>query len=199
VTATQQPCPQQSCSLRVPQARVLAALVPDDPTDPPSEWPLLTRAQLGIRAGYTGTSGSITRTMNGLREGSSSGNAHPGLLGAGLVEAIEIDVDGLAETNYRITAAGIAAYQAHVAATGGKLPEVKSAALCVNNRYRSLITIKNKVGEVSLDVLAEVCREYREWIIRGDAEHRAECKDPACEARVCRMARGLSPRNGEVK
>jgi hypothetical protein len=59
---------------------------------------------------------------------------------------------------------------------------------------RELIRLKDKVGEdVSLDLLAVVCRQYREWFERGDAEHRAECNDPVC---WCRMRAAV---NGEVR
>ena len=125
--------------LRVPQARVLRALMPaDQDIDFPIDWPLLRRDVLAIQAGYTGTSGGITRIMNGIREGNTtSGKPHLGLLALGLVEKIVLEVaDGMWETNYRITEAGIAAYQAHVAIHGEELQPVKDAALCVNNRYR---------------------------------------------------------------
>jgi len=125
--------PTADLSLRTPQVRVLAVLMPDDHTLPLSEWRVVTSKQLGIRAGYSGTSGSITRALNGLREGSSSGKAHPGLLVLGLVEEVILDIDGVSETNYRITAAGVRAYQSH--ATKGKLPTVKDAAKSTNRRY----------------------------------------------------------------
>ena len=126
-------------TLRVPQARVLAALMPEYPVDekdPPSEWPVVTRAQLGVKAGYTATSGTVTRALNGIREGSSSGDAHIGLLARGLMEEIILDIDGVTEVNYRITATGISAYKAHIT-THGKLPEVKDATTCTNDRYLS--------------------------------------------------------------
>jgi hypothetical protein len=121
--------------LRVPQARVLRVLMPADPSDHWIEWPVLTRAQLAVRAGYTGTSGSITRVLNGIHEcNRTSGDPHPGLLARGLIEEEPLDICGLIEMNYRITPAGIREYQAWVAA-GGRLPAVKDAALCVNDRY----------------------------------------------------------------
>ena len=122
--------------LRVPQARVLRALVPAYPEDPPLEWPLYTRAVMGLRAGYTALSGTVTRALNGIRPGSSSGDPHPGLLDRGLIEVITLDVLGTLETNYRITAAGIREYQRFLAA-GGTLPPVKDAASCTNDRYQS--------------------------------------------------------------
>ena len=65
---------------------------------------------------------------------------------------------------------------------------------------RELIRLKDKVGDkVSLDLLARVCHRFREWFDRSDAEHRAECTDPDCEARVCRTGRGFSAMNGEAK
>jgi hypothetical protein len=133
--------------LRVPQARVLRALMPAYPSDPPIEWPVVTRGQLNVRAGYStayGCSSAINRALHGIPAGSSSGAPHPGLLGLGLVEKIVFDAawygpdswdGGPAETVYRITAAGIRAYQAYLA-HGGKLPPVKDAATCTNGRYR---------------------------------------------------------------
>lgn len=122
--------------LRVPQARVLKALVPEYSDDPPSEWPLLSRAALGVRAGYTAISGTITRALNGIREGSSSGDPHPGLVARGLVEVLTVDVDGVREDNYRATKAGVSEYAAYVAANGDNLPPLKDAGSCVNDRYK---------------------------------------------------------------
>lgn len=118
--------------LRIPQARVLHALMPDRPDDPPSEWPILCRAVLGLRAGYTAISGSITRALNGIRPGSSSGDAHLGLIALGLVVADEVDVDGVVEQSYRITTAGVREFKAFFARNGSALPPLRDAALCVN-------------------------------------------------------------------
>lgn len=122
--------------LRTPQARVLAALMPTYPNDPVSEWPLVTRAQLAARAGYTAISGSVTRALNGIKFGSSSGDPHPGLLVSGLVEEVPVEVEGLVETNYCATAAGIQAYCTYLAAQGGKLPQLRDASVCTNDRYK---------------------------------------------------------------
>lgn len=122
--------------LRTPQARCLAALQPVDVADPMSEWPLVNRAQLGVRAGYTAISGTVTRALNGIREGSSSGDPHPGLLALGLVEEVPVELDGVTETNYRATALGVTAYRAYAAERDGKLPELRDAAVCTNDRYK---------------------------------------------------------------
>lgn len=126
------PVSKRTEGLRVPQARVLRALMPSDLTDHYTDWPVLTRAALGVRAGYTAISGTITRALNGIHKDSSSGDPHLGLIARGLVKVTMIDVDGVVETNYRITADGIREYLAH-----GKrrLPKVKDAALCTNDRY----------------------------------------------------------------
>ena len=147
------------------QARVLAALMPKpeflDPDDS-FYWPAINRFELCLRAGFRmeldkPTSGSITRTMNGINlrqiiggkprsgnwtevspgvwEGSSSGKPHPGLLERGLVESMVFDIEGVKELDYQITEAGIRAYQAYVA-KHGPLPEVKDAATSTNRRYR---------------------------------------------------------------
>lgn len=137
VSVSRQPAfkPAES-GLRVPQARVLRALMPKVTTDHYSEWPLLTRAALGIKAGYTAVSGTITRALNGIHIGSSSGDPHPGLLERGLVKVVTVDVEGMMELNYRITAAGIRTFEAYQTTTGKKrLPPVKDAALCTNDRY----------------------------------------------------------------
>ena len=120
--------------LRVPQARVLRALMPDYPEDPPSEWPILTRAILSVNAGYTAISGSITRALNGIRPGSSSGDAHLGLLALEYVTVEEVDIEGVVEQSYRITKAGIEAFKIFFAKNGGSLPPLRDAALCVNTQ-----------------------------------------------------------------
>lgn len=125
-------------SLRLPQVRVLAALVPAYPDDPISEWPLVTRARLGARAGCSPGSGTITRALDGIRAGWTHGSKpHPGLLARGLVEVVRIDIDGISETNYRMTTAGLAAYRRHLA-DRGTLPQVKDRETCTNDRYREI-------------------------------------------------------------
>ncbi len=123
--------------LRVPQARVLRSLLPASANDPISEWPLLTRAAMAIRAGYTPASGSITRALIGIHEGSSSGDAHLGLLPLGYVTGIEINVDGIKEINYRITRDGIDALREYLLA-GGTLPPLKDAVKHTNKRYKEV-------------------------------------------------------------
>lgn len=122
--------------LRVPQARVLAALAPADPSLPQCRWPLLTRSALGVGAGYTPISGTVNRALLGIPVNGSrkTGEPHPGLIARGLVEAIEIDLDGVVEVNYRATPAGLTAYLEHVATRG--IPPIKDAASCTNDRYR---------------------------------------------------------------
>lgn len=134
---TTKPAPDTGLALRTPQARVLAALMPYSPDDHPSEWPLLTRAALGVRAGYTAISGTVTRALNGIRSYGTrtSGDPHPGLLERGMVETVSVDVDGKAETNHRITPLGIQAYQAY-AAVYGSVPTNRDAASCTNHRYK---------------------------------------------------------------
>lgn len=128
--------PKES-KLKLPQVRVLKALMPRRPDFPPSEWPLVTRQQLIVRAGFTKLSGSITRALNGIRPGNkTSGEPHPGLIDKGFVEIIDLDIDGVTEANYRITRAGIVAYQEYVAAYGDNLPQIKDPSITTNQRYR---------------------------------------------------------------
>ena len=135
-----EPAPAATSSaiiLRTPQARVLAVLMPTNPTAHPINWPCITRAQLGARAGYTATSGTVTRALNGVREGSSSCEPHKGLLSLGLIEEIILDIDGVSETNYQITSAGIEAYLAYTAAHK-TLPALRDASICTNDRYKKV-------------------------------------------------------------
>ena len=122
--------------LRLPQARVLRALLPANVSDPQCEWPLLTRATLGVRAGYSAISGSVTRALNGIHPGSSSGDPHPGILTLGLCEVVTVYIEeGISEESYRITEGGVKALRQFVM-DGGRLPPVKDASVHTNNRYR---------------------------------------------------------------
>ena len=137
------PPPTEDLALRVPQARVLAGLMPEHLDDPATEWPTTTRAVLAKRAGCTTSSGTITRAMNGLREGWPHGSKpHPGLITRGMVETLTFDIEGRMEVVYRITAKGIRAYQLFFKEQGGRLPELIDAARCTNNRYRKPDTQK---------------------------------------------------------
>src|SRR6185437_10627147 len=90
--------------LRVPQARVLHALLPRSGS---KSLPVLTRVQLAKSAGFSPTSGTINRVLRGIPKGSSSGSPHKGLLDLGLLATV--DQDG--SIAYQITAAGITAIQ----------------------------------------------------------------------------------------
>lgn len=81
------------------QARLLQILMPTYPGDPPSEWPLLTRSVLRERLGYSPTN-SLNRLING--HGSSRG-----MIDLGLIEIVQVNVEGVIERNYRITRKGI--------------------------------------------------------------------------------------------
>ena len=120
--------------LRTPQARLLRALMPDNPETYWTEWPLLDRAALGVRAGYTAISGSVTRALNGIRPGSSSGDAHLGLVALGFVSVVELDVDGVRELSYRATPEGVRAYREFSAKK--TLPPVRDISTCTNHRYK---------------------------------------------------------------
>lgn len=122
-------------TFRVPQMRVLDALMPVRTNDPPSEWPMLTQRWLNQRLGYSEISTGVVRPLRGIPVGSSSGTPHPGLLGLGWVEMIAVDVDGVTENNYRITASGVVAYKAFLS-QGGKLPPKRNADVC-GRRFRA--------------------------------------------------------------
>lgn len=127
--------PSEDLSLKIPQARILSSLMPTHPDYPPSEWPLITRSQLCIRAGYTTISGTVTRVLNGIRPGNTTtGTPHPGLIERGMIEVVMVDVEGLKEKNYRITRLGIRAFQNFII-SGRKMPKVKDASAHTNDRY----------------------------------------------------------------
>lgn len=85
--------------LRTPQVRVLKVLMPADPTDHPIDWPWLTKAHIAERTGASKLSGTITMAIRGRGQHGGSVTQR-GLLDDKLVEAIELDIEGVAETNY---------------------------------------------------------------------------------------------------
>lgn len=115
--------------LKIPQVRVLQCFT--------SGRPLLNRAKIAERAGFSELSGTVTRVLNGLREGSSSGAAHPGLLTLGYIERIDLEVEeGVTETCYRITDAGARALAAWDAERGGKSVTMRDKTSSINHRYK---------------------------------------------------------------
>lgn len=118
--------------LRVPQARILSVLMPENEDDKWFDWPVYPRSELNHKAGYTEMSGSVTRALNGIREtNQKSGKKHKGLIARGLVEAVEIELADGVDTGYRITRAGIDAMRAH----NKPLPKMRDTAHYTNRRY----------------------------------------------------------------
>lgn len=134
----QQESPTEKHKLKVPQVRVLAALMPEDATWPQSEWPLITRTYLNEVCGYSQISTGVTRPMQGIPSGSSSGKSYPGLIALKYVDEIVLDVDGVQEVNYRATLAGALAYLEWAATNNNskKLARVKDRESCINDRYK---------------------------------------------------------------
>lgn len=118
-------------SLKIPQARVLRALLPDDPTDHWRRWPSYNRAMLATYSGFNPTTGTINRVLNGIPEGSSSGTPHPGLLERGLLTTFYLE--DITEVQYRITEDGIKAIQLYL--EHNKLPDPREKSKCTNDRY----------------------------------------------------------------
>lgn len=119
-------------SLLIPQVRVLKVLVPPDPSTPKCDWPMLNREYLGARAGFTATSGTLTRVLNGIRPyNKTTGTPHPGLLQRGMIELVMLEVEDTTEANYRATDLGIRAYRAHIEQYGN-VPPVKAPEGCTN-------------------------------------------------------------------
>lgn len=92
----------------------------------------IARTLLADAAGFSRLSGSVTRALHGLREGSSSGAAHPGLITLGLVVVEQLDLDGVKEETVVVTELG-----KRVAAALGDapLPKPRDKAASVNRRY----------------------------------------------------------------
>ena len=112
--------------LKIPQIRVLRLL---------ADGGGCSRARLSELAGYTAISGTVTRVIHGLREGSTSGPAYPGLLDAGLVEENALNMDGIKEVCYTITEAGLSALAA-LNGEASNLPPLRNRKVCTNKRYQ---------------------------------------------------------------
>lgn len=121
--------------LRIPQLRVLQALLPFDLTLDQTEWPIYTKIVLAVKSGYSPISGSITRALLGIKERSSSGNHHKGLIPLGLIEEVKLDIDGREEINYRLTKEGAIVILQFIF-KGGKLPSNRNPESHTNNRYK---------------------------------------------------------------
>lgn len=135
-------------SLRLPQVRVLHVLMPKDLTAPVIEWVIVNRAQLSVRTGCTSISGTITRALNGIKEGSSSGRPCPGLLARKMIEEIVLDIEGVLEVNYRITPLGAKAYHEYIN-NHGPLKELREAARCINTHQGKGDTHRSKRRKLS--------------------------------------------------
>jgi hypothetical protein len=134
-------------NMRTPHAHILQVLFPERPQDHYIEWPLLTRAQLGIRVGYTAISGTITRALKGVHSAKTVNEQHDGLLDLKYVVEVPIETDVGVEVNYRITAAGIAAYRAYLLTHPNGPPPCKDRSTCVthfNKKNPAKSRIKSK-------------------------------------------------------
>ncbi|HZL35055.1 MAG TPA: HNH endonuclease [Tepidisphaeraceae bacterium] len=109
--------------IRVPQARVLRALLPKNRNE---DGPVLTKAELAQYIGFSDISGTINRALYGISGGSSSGNPNRGLLDRGLVHRAEA---GSGE-GFQITPQGLKAIQEY-----GELPNLRNREICINHRY----------------------------------------------------------------
>lgn len=119
-------------TLKVPQARVLAVLCPDEGDDPPLG--TVPRFTLAAAAGFIPTTGTINRVLNGIVTlNCTTGAPHPGLLTLGLIEKVVLDLDGQTTDSYRITRAGIKAIRAWLAVN--KLPPKRDEKSSINTRY----------------------------------------------------------------
>ena len=118
-------------ALKLPQARVLAVLVPDVGDDPPLG--TVPRAALAEAAGFIPTSGTMSKVLNGIQNPeSSTGKQQDGLLQYGYIERVTIDLDGMTTDAYRITRSGIRAIRLWLASN--ELPAKRDEALCTNRK-----------------------------------------------------------------
>lgn len=118
--------------LRVPQARILKALLPKAGQ---RTVPAFSRTDLAKKAGLSPLSGTVNRALNGIPEGSSSGDAHKGLVDLGYLKRIVIKDDSVDEICYEITKSGIKAIQAYLEDHAGRLSKTRDKEVCINHRY----------------------------------------------------------------
>ena len=121
------PIPRPLPRVRIPQLRVLKILAGDENEDTPA----LTRQKLNERSGFSSVSGTITRVMNGVPQGSSSGAERPGLIPLGCVRKFDVDIDGIVETVYQITPLGREVLAANPLPT-----KRRSREASINHRYK---------------------------------------------------------------
>lgn len=122
--------------LRTPEARVLTALVPPDPSVPQIDWPSLTSRQIAQVLGTSELSDLIRRAVRGIPPGSSTktGAPHPGLIAKGCVVEYTLDVCGVSEIYYRITSKGINVLTEYL--KHNQIPPLRDRKSCVNDRYK---------------------------------------------------------------
>lgn len=117
--------------LKVPQVRVLVALLPEGDEPPLGTLP---RAKLAEAAGFVPTSGTMSKVLNGIQNpNSSTGKQQDGLMQYGYIQKVDVDLDGQTADSYRITKTGIAAVRAWLAIN--QLPPKRDEKLCTNQRY----------------------------------------------------------------
>lgn len=126
--------PQKS-KMRVPQLRVLSALMPEDTTTDPINWSLFTAVNIADNLGASLISDLIRRALRGIQVGSTSSVSYPGLLELGYVESVTFNIDGVEETNYRITPTGVVAYLAQILEFGPPPAKTRNRESCTNKRY----------------------------------------------------------------
>ncbi len=110
--------------IKLPQARVLSVLLPEHGDNPPVG--TIPRAVLAAEAGFVPTSGTMSKVLR-----SKDGT---GLLQTGLVDLVQLDLDGVTADAYRITRKGIQVMRDWL--RHNELPPLKDATLCTNDRFK---------------------------------------------------------------
>ena len=128
------PTAKPQSQLKVPQVRVLVALMPDEGDEPPPG--TISRRNLAIAAGPIPTSGTMSKVLNGIQNPeSSTGKQCDGLFQYGYIERVDVDLDGQVVDSYRITRAGLAAVREWLA--NNTLPPKRDEKMSTNRRYTS--------------------------------------------------------------
>lgn len=146
-------------NLQLPQARILRAL----------EKKPLGRDELAKQIGFSSISGTITRAMNGIQEGSSSGAAQVGLLELGLVEKVRHRTRKRSVV-YVITEQGRAAMDGI-----GPLPSLRDKDACTNWRYVMLPQAKLRALSIRQPFAEQILAGDKTIEYRSKRTHLREC------------------------
>lgn len=162
-----------------PHLRVLKALSKDND---------LPRSKLNGKAGFSDGSGTLNVALNG-RKKNDYGNGIKGLLDLGYVSRKEVDVDGVTDSIYHLTAAGAKALERYLA-EHSKLPSIRDKSACVNTRYSGKPAKKfaakpkaaKKAKRKDADRKAKASTKSTQPVKKAEAKPEAQTTVPAAAA-----------------